>query len=174
MSVADRLHALTLVALEGGDFAAMERAIAQGHTAAWLAGTAERLGVTPGSALLNPRNLSRAERAEIKARVAAQLRYLEGFRRAAPGMSEAAIRARAAMYAGAVRQTYMAARWGDWDIPPDLMPGNQTCMSNCRCDLSVRDHGDGTGTLTRTLGGEQHCDACPPLAGDHPVRRKAA
>lgn len=175
-----RLAALTATAISSaptgaGWYAAMARSIAQGHTAAWLAGTAERLGVKPGGALLSERRLSRAERADIKAQVAAQLRYLEGFAAAREGMSDAAVAARAKMYAGAVSQTYYAARWGDWEIPDHLMPGNQACLGNCRCSISVVDSGDGTGTLTRVMGGERHCTECPPLAGDHPVvRRRAA
>jgi hypothetical protein len=172
-----RIAALMAAALPSPDSprwrAEMERAIAQGHTAAFLMGTAERLKVPVGSALLSERRMSRAERAEIKAAVARQLRYLDGFDPA--GMSEAAVRARAAMYAQAVKQTYYAARWGDWEIPDTLMPGNQACLSNCLCRISVRDNGDGTGVLTREMGGtEHHCDQCPPLVGDHPVKRRAA
>ena len=171
-----RLAALTATALPAPDArqwrSAMERAITQGHTAAWMAGTAERLGVKPGGALLSQARLSRAERAEIKAAVAAQLRYLDGFDPA--GMSEAAIAARSKLYAGAVQTTFYAARWGDWEIPGELIPGTAACLGNCRCSINVVDSGDGTGTLTRTIGGEQHCTECPPLAGEHPVRRRGA
>jgi hypothetical protein len=168
-----RLAALTSASLPAPDARQwrrdMERAIATGHTAAWIAGTSERLGVPVGG-LLNPRNLSRAERAELKATIAAQLKYLDGFDRA--GMSEAAIAARAELYPGATRQTYYMARWGDWDIPGDLMPGNQECITQCKCEISVKDNGDGTGVLTRTMHAEAHCTECPPLAGDHPVKRR--
>ncbi len=172
-----RIAALMAQALPAPDAKAwrrdMERAIAQGHTAAWLAGAAERLGVKPDSPLLSQKRLSRAERADITKAVARQLGYLREFDPST--MSEAAARARATMYARAVTQTYYAARWGDWEIPPDLMPGNQDCMANCTCSISVKDNGDGTGVLTRTLGGtERHCTTCPPLAGDHPVKRRAA
>lgn len=153
----------------------MERIIARGHTAAWIAGQAERLGVRPDSPLLSQARLSRAERAEIKAAVAAQMRYFKGFQGDLAGMSEAQIKARALLYSGATRATLYAARWGDWEIPQGLMPGNQDCKARCLCTLSVKDNGDGTGTLTRAMSGtEHHCTACPPLAGDHPVKRRAA
>lgn len=88
-------------------------------------------------------------------------------------MSEAAVLARAQMYAKAITQTYYEARWGTWDIPPNLMPGNQQCMVNCLCRISIEDNGNGTGILTRTMGGtEHHCTECPPLQGDHPVKRR--
>lgn len=153
----------------------MERIIARGHTAAWIAGQAERLGVKPDSPLLSQARLSRAERAEIKAVVDAQLQYFRGFQGDLSGMSEAQIKARAQLYAGATRQTLYATRWGDWEIPQGLMPGNQDCVSRCLCTISVKDNGDGTGMLTRAMGGtEHHCTACPPLQGDHPVKRRAA
>ena len=176
VSAPDRLAALTKAALPAPDARQwrreMERAITTGHTAAYVAGTAARLGVEAGGALISAKRLSRAERQEVQKIVAAQLRYLDGFDPA--GMSAAQVAARAALYAGAVRQTYYATRWGDWDVPDELMPGNQSCVANCRCSISIADNGDGTGTLTRVMGGEHHCSECPPLAGDHPVKRRAA
>ena len=152
----------------------MERAIARAHTAAWLAGTAERLGVPLDSPLLSQARLSRAERADIKALVEKQLDYLGGFAKDRAEMSEAAIMARAQLYAGAAKQTFLEARWGDWDVPLALMPGNQTCLTQCLCKAHVRDNGDGTGLWVREMGGrENHCAECPLLAGEHPVKRKA-
>lgn len=123
------LHALALVAIQdatqrladGGSVQAWQRAmeqiLARAHTAASIAGIAERAGVPPNDKLF--RGLSRAERADIKAAVAAQLEYLSGFVDAvkAGQLSPAQIAARAALYAGATRQTYYAQRWGDWEIP---------------------------------------------------------
>jgi len=151
----------------------MRALITRGHTAAWLAGTSERLGVPLDSPLLSRQRLSRAERAEIKALVEKQLEYLRGFNDARSDMSEQAIAARASMYPGAVRSTYYGARWGDWDIPEELLPGMQTCLTRCLCSISISDNGDGTGTLTRKMGGtEHHCDECPPLEGDHEISRR--
>lgn len=153
----------------------MRQALVTGQTAAYLSGLSERLGVPLGSKLLNERNLSKQERAEIKQAVEAQLQYLKGFQSAIPNMSEAQVAARAMLYSGSVKSTYYAARWGEWDIPQGLLPGQQACLGNCGCTVSVRDNGDGTGMLTRVLGGaEHHCTECPPLAGEHPVKRRAA
>lgn len=173
------LHALALDAIHQLDFSkpgwsrAMEGIIARAHTAAAIAAIADRAGVKPSEGLF--RGLSRIERAEIKAIVKAQLAYLKGFVAAAPNLSEAQIAARAALYAGAVRKTFYQVRWGDWDIPPYLIPGNQACMANCRCKISVADNGDGTGDLTREMGGtEYHCTECPTLVGTYPVKRTRA
>ena len=150
----------------------MGRVIARSQLAAWMAGTAERLGVPLDSALLSERRLSRAEREEIRGYVDRQLEYLQGFDR--EGMSDAAIAARMQLYASAARPTYLATRWGEWDIAPELWPGAQACGGNCRCTAVIDDHGDGTGTLTRTLGGNRHCEECPPLEGAHAIERRAA
>lgn len=149
----------------------IEKIIARGHMAAW---TAERLGVSPDSPLLSRSRLSRAERKEVQQAIDAQLAYFRRFQGEMKGMSEAQIAARAQLYAGAVRGTYYQTRWGDWEIPDHLMPGNQQCLTNCRCTIAVQDSGDGTGTLTRTLHAEHHCTECPPLAGDYPVKRRLA
>ncbi len=153
----------------------MERILTTAHTAAYIAATAERLGVPPDSALISRQRLSRAERQDIARAVEAQLRYLRAFAAARGSMSDAAALQRALLYAGSIRPFYYQQRWGAWEIPPEILPGLQACLANCRCSLSdVRDNGDGTGVITRILGGEQHCTECPPLAGDHIIRRKAA
>lgn len=168
--------------LAGGRVSVWERdmraIIARAHTAAHLAGVAERLGISASSPLLAPNKLSRAERADIRRGVEAQLRFFERFVAdvKAGRLTPAQTLARARLYAGPTRQSFTASRWGDWDIPADLMPGNQACMANCLCEISnIRDNGDGTGILTRRMGGtERHCTECPKLAGDHVVKRKAA
>lgn len=152
----------------------MERIIARGQTAAYIAGMAERLGVKPESRLITPRRLSRAERAELKGAIDVQLRYFAGFVRGLPQMTEAQIMARAQLYSGATQETYYRTRWGDWDVSDTLIPGRQACQASCRCSISIQDNGDGTGVLTRVLGGAEvaHCQECPAIAGDHPVRRR--
>lgn len=152
----------------------VEQIIARGHMAAWMAGTAERLGVPVDSPLLSRTRLSRAERAEVQKVIDGQLHYFRGFQAEIVDMSPAQVMARAQLYAGAVRKTLYEARWGDWEIPSQLMPGTAQCLGNCRCSVSVRDNGDGTGVLTRILGGSRHCAECPALAGDHPVKRRRA
>lgn len=188
MPTLDRLTALHLVAIEdatralvsGGSAAAwekaMEKALTTAHTAAYIAATAERLGVPPDSPLLSRSRLSRAERADITTAVRRQMEYLRGFKAALPDMSERAILARAALYGPSIKPFYYAQRWGQWEIPDHLLPGLQACLGNCLCRIAgIIDNGDGTGVLTREMGGtERHCTECPPLAGDHPVKRRAA
>lgn len=189
MPALDRLIGLSLVAIRdataalerGGSAAAweraMERALTTAHTAAYVVATAERLGVRPDSPLISRQRLSRAERADIAAAVRRQMEYLRGFAAALPGLSPAQVRARADLYGPSIKAFYYAQRWGDWEIPDRLLPGMQTCMGNCLCRLTdVRDNGDGTGVVTRVMEGDEqgHCDECPPLAGDHPVKRRRA
>jgi hypothetical protein len=188
MTPLDKLIALAVVEIErateamaaGGSTKAwrreMERIITTQTTAAYIAAAAQRLGVPPDSALLSRARLSRAERADIQAQVRDQLRFLDGFQAAMGDMSPAAILARAKLYATGPRAFYSAQRWLDWDIPDGLLPGRQQCGGRCYCVISVSDNGDGTGTLTRKMGAPEsdHCTECPPLAGDHPVKRRRA
>ncbi len=166
MTILDSLLTKTAASITTpGD--AMRRAIATAHTAAYYAAIKERTGVMP-------KGLSKIERAELKAAIERQLKYYDRFAREAPNMTEAAILNRAQKYTGAIRTTYYETRWGAWDIPQDLMPGYQKCQTNCKCSISVQDNGDGTGVLTRVSHAEDHCTECPGLAGDHPVKRRAA
>ena len=162
---------------DGGSISAwrrqMEKAIRLSQTAAYIAATAERLGTRPAAIT----GLSRTERRELDARISAQLKYLDGFvadlRQGKLTMAQA--QARAALYAGAVHGGYYQARWGDWIIPDDLLPGNQKCMTNCKCKISVKAEGDSeNGTLTREMGGSEgvHCDECPALVGSYEVKRR--
>ncbi len=174
-----RLAALVAADLPSPDSpgwdAAMRALITRGHTAAWLAGMSERLGVPLDSPLLSRQRLSRAERDEIKVLVERQLQYLKGFIGDKGDMSEQAIANRASLYPGAVKTTWYSARYGDWDIPASLLPGMQQCITRCLCRGHVRDDGDGTGVWVREMGGtEAHCGECPPLAGEHPIKRRGA
>lgn len=151
----------------------MELAIKRSQTAAYIAATAERLGVSPKAV----RGLSKAERKELDARIKTQLDYLDGFVRdlKAGKLSPAQAQARANLYAGATKQGYYAARWSDWIIPEYLLPGNQICKTNCGCRISVaaESKDSDTGTLTRVMGKpEKHCTECPALVGSYEVKRK--
>jgi hypothetical protein len=188
VSTLDRLIGLSLVAigdttaayLAGGSLKAwqrdMERAISTAATATYLAATAERLGLNINSPLFNRNRLTRAERADITRQIEAQRQYLQGFVAdiQAGKMSPAQIAARANLYAaGTVRTFYYESRYGDWEIPQNLLPGQQECLGSCLCRVQVIDNGDGTGILRREMGGtEHHCTECPQLQGDHPIRRK--
>ena len=188
MSTLDRLIGLALVAMSdttatyaaNGNLKAwqrdMERAISTAATATYLAATAERLGLRPDSDLFARNRLTRAERQDITRQIDAQLAYFRGFVAdiQAGKMSPAQIAARANLYAaGTVRTFYYQSRWGDWDIPQNLLPGQQECLGSCLCRVQVIDNEDGTGILRREMGGtEHHCTECPTLVGDHPIRRK--
>ena len=147
--------------LDAGFGKAMEAALVKGHTAAYLAAAAERAGVKVDSGLF--KGLSKAERADIKAAVKEQLDYLKGFIAAKEDMSEAAIKARAAMYAGSVRATYGRSRHPGLPFYPT--EGSE-CMTNCRC--SWQD--DGGGSYSWVLDAKESCPTCLERAADNPYQ----
>src|SRR6266487_1615184 len=108
--MSDAIASASQAYADGGSLAAFEKAmqaiITRGHTAGWLAGTSERLGIPLDSPLLSEKRLSRAERAEIKELVNNQLEYLRGFAGEANDMSYEAVAARAGLYSGAVKGSY--------------------------------------------------------------------
>lgn len=187
MSIPDRIAALlardiaaiTRELLDGGTVEVWERrmleAIARGHAAAAIAGTAERLGVAAGSKLLNERNLSRAERDEIRRAVAGQMPYLRNFAAdvAAGRLSDTQIAARAGLYAGAIRATYYRGRWAGWDLRGVPVPadGGTSCVSNCKCVAFV----EGNQWIYETTAAE-HCPECLSRAAKspYPLQRLAA
>lgn len=151
----------------------MTRAITRGHTAATLAGIAERLNIPLDPALISEKRLSRAERQEIKDAVARQVEYLQGFVEDVRNeeLSEKQIRVRADSYSGAVRETYSAARWLGIPLPFHPTQGSE-CLVNCRCrwDIEKLD-GDGNYDARWILGAtEQHCGTCPSRASSSPYR----
>jgi len=141
--MSDAIASATTAYTDGGSLRAyekeMQRIIARGHSAAWLAGTSERMGIPLDSPLLSQSRLSRAERADIKALVSSQLEYLKGFTDAAGDMSPEAVAARANLYAGATRASYYKSAT-EADLP--CYPGGcPSCYGRCRCDLETRDDG---------------------------------
>ena len=178
-----RLRALAQTAIEeatqrlndGGSRQAWEKEmraiLARAHTAAWLAGTAERLGVPLDSPLLSQARLSRAERADITAAVEEQLKYLRGFVDDMDSLSEAQIAARANLYAGATRSTYSKAANADWSLP--FFPGEGTeCKTNCGCswliDVIDEDAGDADATWLRSF--DDSCKTCVDREGGNPYQ----
>lgn len=159
--VARDIAAITRELLDGGTVANWERrmleAIARGHAAAAIAGTAERLGIAAGSKLLNERNLSRAERDEIKRAVAGQAPYLRGFAAdvAAGRLSDAQIAARAGLYAGATRATWGKARWSGAGLPAMPGDGSTECLTQCGCAWAYRD-----GAYYWERGKDDSCPTC--------------
>jgi hypothetical protein len=91
------------------------------------------------SKLVGARALSKADREVLKAGLAKQFEYLRGFVDALPGMSDAQVAARAALYAGAVKSSYWNA-WADESLP--CVPGGcEECYGSCRCDLTRESDG---------------------------------
>ena len=132
----------------------MRAAIATAHSAAYYAAIKERTGVMP-------KGLSKIERAELKARVAEQLKYYDAFAEQAGDMSEAAVAARAQMYAGAIRGTYFQSRYpGLSQYPGD---GSTQCLTNCKCNLDERDDG-----IYWVLNAGESCGDCETMAANSP------
>jgi hypothetical protein len=151
------LDAISSTPIDAGFAKAMEAALVKGHTAAYLAATAGRAGVKVDSGLF--KGLSKAERADIRKAVTAQLDYLKGFDPS--DMSDKAISARMAMYAGSVRGTFYGARYpGLSQYPGD---GNTQCLTNCKCDLTEADDG-----IHWNLSAVENCDDCQALAAGSP------
>lgn len=138
---------------------AMQGVIARGHTAAHLMGVAERAGVNVDSGLF--RGLSKAERDDIKKAVSTQLEYLTRFAAQRGSLSEAQIKARAQLYAGATRGTFFSSRYpGLTQYPGD---GQTACLTNCKCSLDER----ADGVHWRLNAGES-CDDCEAMAAGSP------
>lgn len=132
----------------------MRTAIATAHTAAYYAALKERTGVLP-------KGLSKVERQELKARVSEQLQYYEKFAAVAGDMSEAAVAARAGMYAGAIRGTFYTGRYpGLKQVPGD---GQTQCLTNCKCDLTEDDEG-----VHWNLSAAENCADCEAMAAGGP------
>lgn len=169
-----RAQPLTLIApatdrlAEGGSIAAwrreMERAIRLSQTASYIAATAERLGTSPATI----KGLSRAERRELDTRIAEQVKYLDGFVAdlRAGKLTPAQAKARAALYAGAVRGGYYKARYPSLsNVPGD---GSTPCLGNCKCTLEQR--GD---LIHWHLNPAEHCDGCMSRAAASPYQVSA-
>ncbi len=164
--------------LAGGNVEVWERdmrqTLARSHTAAYLVGLAERLNVTLDSPLLSEKRLSRAERNEIKAYVQEQLSYLDGFVADARAglLSEAQIRARAALYAGVTRGTYSVGRWGNVGLPFHPTQGSE-CGANCKCSWEIVPlAGYGNVDAYWRMGAVEtvHCETCPSREAGSPYR----
>lgn len=112
----------------------MEGVLARFHTASFLAGRAEQLGVKVDSALLSERRLSREERAAIKESVKFNLEKLRAFRGDIAGATDWTRRfnARAAMYGESAKTSYWRGRTLGWSLPGLPTIGVQ-CLTRCGC-----------------------------------------
>lgn len=143
---------------------AMDKELADYHTAAFMLGTAQRLGVKPDSPLISRKRLSNAERADISAAIHAQRGYLSKFEQAVKDghLSPAQIRARAASYGDSVRTTESQAATFGADLPFYPGDGSTVCLTHCRCSWQQR-----ADQWYWTLGlVAEHCDDCRRRA-DH-------
>ena len=145
--------------------ASMQTAISDAHTTAYLAGVADRLRVRAGSAALNAKNLSAAERATIRQAVAAQRSFLDRFVGAirAGELSPAQIGARAALYADSARATYWRGATAGANLPFYPGDGGTPCLGHCRCTWQQRG-----GAWYWILGDAEHCDGCKARAAGSP------
>lgn len=141
----------------------MARILAREHTAALIAGTAERAGVPVNPGLF--RGLSRAERAELNATVKAQLGYLKRFADdvRAGRLSPAQIAARAELYAGPARATYYRSRYIGLPFYP--ADGGTPCLSNCKCSWREEE-----GVYYWQLSASEHCNGCLDREARNPYR----
>ena len=127
----------------------MARTIGDGHRDAY------RLGA-------GVKDMSPEARAFLASAIADQVKYLTGFSQdvRSEHMTPALMKARAALYAGALKGTYYRARFWPWDLPFVPTEGSE-CMVNCTCTIDVTEAGDGTGLMAWTLGEHAHAETCP-------------
>lgn len=160
---------------------AMRRILTTAHTAATIAAVGERsFGGRVRqmfTRLVGVRALPAEDRAHLKQAIDGQLRYLDGFIAdlRAGTLTPAQATARAALYAGSIRGTFYAVRWGGWALPFAPCDGGTACKSNCKCSAHVV--GDGPeGQYHYQMGVAEHCPDCAARAAGSPytVRRRAA
>jgi hypothetical protein len=147
----------------------MRTAIATAHSAATYAAIAERGDVGKLRTWLSKITraaLPKADRDRLKKAVTEQLKYYDKFAADAAGMSDAAVAARAQLYAGAVRGTYYGAKYpGLSQYPGD---GTTQCLTNCKCFLTEKDDG-----IHWELSPVENCEDCQAMAAGGPYDNKA-
>lgn len=134
----------------------MEAIVVRAHTAATIGAITDRTGVAP-------KGLSRAERRDLQAAIAAQRPYLRRFAAdvRGGGLSPEAVQRRAELYAGPVRATYSKARWEGRGLPAHPADGSSECLAWCKCAWLERDDG-----YYWTLGTAEHCGTCETRASE--------
>ena len=145
--------------------ASMRTAIANAHTIAYLAGVADRLRVRAGSAALNAKNLSAAERSTLQRAIDHQRPFFDRFVAAIRGgeLSPAQIAARAQLYADSARSSYWRGATGGANLPFYPCDGGTPCLGHCRCRWESRG-----GVWIWVLGDAEHCDGCKARAAGSP------
>lgn len=85
-------------------------------------------------------------------------------------VSEAAVRARARLYAGAIKATFSAARYAGLPLPYHPGQGSE-CMGNCLCAWRVeRLEGEGNYNAYWVMAAAEHCATCPARQDRNPYR----
>jgi hypothetical protein len=130
----------------------MANLLAVGHTAAWMEG-ADRREIGP------------IARSEIQQALADQLDYLNAFADELDTVPwserDAWYRARANLYAGAMRSTYSKGRTLGLPLPAHPGDGSTRCLVNCKCEWRIQQVGtnDDYDCYWR-LGSAEHCPDC--------------
>lgn len=95
-----------------------------------------------------------------------QYQYLGQFATDLDNLSEAEIAARSGLYFNSATQAYEKGRAASWEMPElEQVPGDgQTqCMSNCKCNLDIKETETGWDVYWK-LGQAEHCDDCVNLS----------
>lgn len=113
----------------------------------------------------------------VLAEVARQVDYLNAFADAVDAGtagSEAQIRARARLYAGALKATYSRGQFAGWPLPFHPGDGSSECGGACGCRWNLRiidaKNGDADAVWEMGKAMERHCTTCPTRANQSPYR----
>lgn len=133
-----------------------------GHTAAYMEGR-------------DTRDLSPEARRRLGELIGDQVTYLNGFADDVDteGWREA-FKARAALYAGALKHSYSVGRTFHWPLPFHPGDGSTPCLGNCLCrgwEVQIIDEEElDADAYWRTGASERHCTECPQRAAASPYR----
>lgn len=154
-----------------GFVAGMGAVLAAIHLAAAQAGSTSAGAVLPAGQQAGAVADRIAER-----ELAQQLGYLQAWaeelQRAgtASGVSEAAVRARARLYAGAIKATWSEARYAGIPLPYHPGQGSE-CMVNCLCNWRVEQlEEEGNYDAYWIMAAAEHCSTCPARQARNPYQ----
>lgn len=131
-----------------------ERLIIQHHAAAYFSGQGAN-GLTPAGDRI------------LGAALQTQLDFLAGFAGKVEDLTEAQAAARAALYAGALKSTFVKGQYGEaLELP--FYPGEGTiCSGNCRCQWQIT-LDDNRARAIWELHAKESCADCLARAEDNP------
>lgn len=160
-SIADHNAAIAAGRISVDDWALLvARDLLAGHYAGYMVGRGTK-------------DIGAQSRESVGATVEAQLDYLNAFADTirAEGWRDA-FGARAAMYAGSLKESYWRGR--SFGITMPYVPGDCStpCLTNCKCWLEYNwiDTENLDVDITWKLGVENHCSECPQRAANSPYR----